>query len=377
MDIKIKDSDPSILYRCNQKYFDKALSKYGLGYSNLIFLLEIYENEGVSLNELAKQGAFDKGTITKSIQKLEQLDYVVIKVNNEDKRGRLLYTSDKANTIIPSLYLLKNEWDEYLSKEISKEEINSYFNTLSKLINKARLYSNHEENEEIKIYEFNKLSLTDYKDNVSSVVYTGGCNFKCPYCNKKNLIFLSPENSEIDLEEIYAYLDKRKDILDAITISGGEPLIQKGLIEFVKSLKERGYLVKLNTNGSDYELLKNLIDNKLIDYVTLDIKNDKNNYAKTIGLDNYDISDIEKCLNYLKKSKLDYEINITLVKEYFMDTDFGLLGAWLKGVKKLVLTNFVDNGNVLKAGLHGFGKDKLIDIKNVLSLYVDDVIIKE
>lgn len=377
MTIQVKDSDASILYRCNQKYYDKALSKYGLGYSNLIFLLEIYENEGLSLNDLAKQGAFDKGTITKSIQKLEQLDYVNIKVNKEDKRGKLLYTSDKANSIIPSLYSLKKEWEDYLSKEITNDELDVYTNTLSKLINKARSYSNHEENEDIKIYEFNKLSLNAYKDKVCASLYTGGCNFKCPYCDKRNLIYLNNENNEINLDEIYDYLDKRTDVLEGVVISGGEPLIQKGLIDFIKNIKDKGYPIKLETNGSNYKVLEELVNKKLVDYISLDIKNTKEKYAKTIGLDTYDTSDIDKCLDLLKKSKIDYELNITLVKEYFKDTDFEELGKWLKDSKKIVLRNFKDNGECLKDGLHSYKLEDLDKIKDTLSKYVKDIEIRE
>lgn len=373
----IKDSDASILYRCNQKYFDSKINKYGLGYSNLIFLLEIYENEGVSLNELAIQGAFDKGTITKSIQKLEQLNYVNTEVNIEDKRSKLLYTTTKANEIIPSLYQLKKEWEEYLSKDISMEEMNMYENTLAKLINKARSYSMHEESNTIKIYEFNKLSLNDYKDKVCAVVYTGGCNFKCPYCDKKDLIFLNNDNNEIDINTIYEYLDNKHNILDGVTISGGEPLIAKGIKDFIKTLKSKNYFVKLNTNGSNSEILKELIDEKLLDYVSLDIKNTKDKYAYTIGLDTYETNNIDECLKLLKKANIDYELNITLVKEFHEDTDFNELGKWLKGHKLLILNNFKDNGNCLKEGLHPLDNEELLKIKETLAKYIEEVIIKE
>lgn len=376
MDNKIKDSDSSILYRCNQKYFDKALLEYGLGYSHLIFLLEIYENEGISLNDLAVLGAFDKGTITKSIQKLEQLEYVIIKTNEADKRGRLLYTSDKANSIIPKLYLLRQEWEEYLTKDIPSGDIDVYLNTLSKIIDKARSYSMHDEDESIKIYEFDKLSLNDYPNKVSACLYTGGCNFKCPYCNKKNIVFLNKDNNEIDTNEINEYLNKRSNVLEAITISGGEPLIQSGLKEYLKTLKKRKYLVKLDTNGSNYKLLKELVDEKLVDYIAMDVKNTKDKYAESIGLDSYDLSDIEKSVKYLKDNHIDYEFKITLTKEYHEDTDYKELGKWLKGSKRLILQNFND-GDTIKEGLHSLDNNKLLEIKDILSTYVDEVIIKD
>lgn len=369
----IKDSDPSILYRCNQKYFDKALLEYGLGYSNLIFLLQIYENEGISLNKLANDGAFDKGTITKSIQKLENMNLVISKVNENDKRSRLLYTSEKANSIIPKLYLLKKEWEEYLYKDIDINELEEYSNTLAKVINKARLYSEHEESETLKVYGFDKLSLNDYKSKVCSVIYTGGCNFKCPYCDKKNLVFLNNETSEIDLDEINDYLDKRVKDIEGICISGGEPLIQKGLKDFIKGLKERKLLVKINTNGSNYKLLKELVEEKLVDYISLDIKNSKALYSKTVGLDNYDISDIEKTLKYLKEDHVKYELRLTLCREFHEDTNFNDLGKWLKGSKRLTITNFIDNGNCIKDGLHPFEESKLKEVKEVLSTYIEEV----
>lgn len=376
MDKKIKDSDSSVLYRCNQKYFDKALFDYGLGYSNLIFLLEIYENEGISLNELAIQGAFDKGTITKSIQKLEQLDYVTIKVNEADKRGRLLYTSDKANSIIPKLYLLRQEWDEYLTKDIDPNEIENYLNILSKIINKARSYNMHSEDESIKIYEFDKLSLNDYVGKTCATLYVGGCNFKCPYCNKKNIVFLNKDNNEIDIDSINDYLDKRKNVLEAITISGGEPLIQNGLKEYIKSLKAKKYLVKIDTNGSNYKLLKELVDDRLVDYVSMDVKNTKDKYASTIGLESYDLSDIEKCIKYLKDNHVNSEFKITLTKEFHENLDTRQLGKWLEGSKKLILQKFND-GDCIKDGLHSLNDEEMLDIKDKLSSYIDEVIIKD
>ena len=122
MESKYIGLDSSILYRCNQKYFDKQLQEYGIGYTQFAFLMTLYENEGISMNELALKGSFDKGTITKSIQKLEQLDYVRIENSESDKRSKLLYTSDKARDIMPKLYMLRQEWKEYLSSELSDEE---------------------------------------------------------------------------------------------------------------------------------------------------------------------------------------------------------------------------------------------------------------
>ncbi len=128
----------SILYRCNQKHFDKLLTRYGIGYTQLILLTLIYEKEGISMNELASQGVFDKGTITKSIQRLEQFFYVRIESSEVDKRSKLLFTTEKAQEIMPDLYRMRSEWNSYLSSGLDQKEIDTYYRVQNSLIEKAR-----------------------------------------------------------------------------------------------------------------------------------------------------------------------------------------------------------------------------------------------
>ena len=253
MENKFIGLDSSILYRCNQKYFDKMLQKYGIGYTQFAFLTEIYENEGISMNELAVHGSFDKGTITKSIQKLEQLDYVRIENSESDKRSKLLYTSEKAREIMPSLYMLRQEWKEYLSAELSEEEKDAYTSAVNKMIEKAREYNLHEQNSNsVRIYGLQKLTLLDYPGKMAATIFTGGCNFRCPFCHNRSLVFLNENDSEISSEVILDYLEQRKNMLDGVCITGGEPLLHEGLEDFIRQIKERGLLVKLDTNGSQF-----------------------------------------------------------------------------------------------------------------------------
>ena len=181
MDRQLEGVDISILYRCNQKYYDKALSEYGIGYTHLILLLGIYENEGISMNELAYMGSFDKGTITKSIQKLEQLGYVEIRNSLVDKRSKELFSSVKAKEFISKLYLLRQEWNDYLGEDIAKEDLEKYFEVMSKIIDRAKKYNLYKQEEDIRIYGFQKLSLLDYPQKMAALVFTGGCNFRCPF----------------------------------------------------------------------------------------------------------------------------------------------------------------------------------------------------
>ena len=377
MENKFIGLDSSILYRCNQKYYDKVLQNYGIGYTQLALIMVIYENEGITMNELALKGSFDKGTITKSIQKLEQLDYVRIEANDSDKRIKLLYTSDKVREILPKLYMLRQEWNEYLLADLSEEEKDAYFYAISKMIEKAREYNLHEQNENsVKIYGLQKLTLLDYPGKMAATIFTGGCNFRCPFCHNRSLVFLNENEGEINVEAIFEYLEQRKNMLDGICITGGEPLLHNGLEDFIRRIKDIGLKVKLDTNGSQFERLKDLVEKGLIDYVAMDVKNTKERYALTIGLEQYDISDIEKSVEYLKQDHVDYEFRTTIVKEFHEETDFKKMGEWLRGAKRYYLQNFEEQETCIKKGLHEIGIDKLKEIENILKDYVKEIAIR-
>ncbi len=376
MENKFTGFDSSILYRCNQKYYDKVLSKYELGYTQMLFLLKIYENEGQNMNDLATVGSFDKGTITKSLQKLEQLGYVDIVNSSFDKRSKLLYTSPKAKAIMPKLYLLRQEWQEYLSKDLDYKELETYMNVVEKLVVKAREYNLHESKSDVKIYGMQKLTLLDYPGKMAATLFTGGCNFRCPFCHNRSLVFLNEQDGEIDKDIIFDYLSLRKKMLDGVCITGGEPLLHEGIEDFIKSIKELGLLVKLDTNGSNFEKLEKLVSNKLVDYVAMDIKNVKSECTRTIGLNDYDLSEVERCVDYLKQGHVDYEFRTTLVKEFHENVDFSEIGRWLNGAKNYYLQNFEDNGTCIESGLHSLDINKIREIRDILKPYIENVSIR-
>ena len=377
MENKFIGLDSSILYRCNQKYFDKMLQDYGIGYTQFYFLVAIYENEGVSMNELAVQGSFDKGTITKSIQKLEQLDYVKTVSNENDKRSKLLYTTEKARKIMPELYMLRQEWNEYLSSDLDEDEKEAYTKAVAKMVAKAREYSLHEQKaNSIKIYGLQKLTLLDYPGRMAATVFTGGCNFRCPFCHNKGLVFLNENETEISTDVILDYLEQRKKMLDGVCITGGEPLLHEGLEDFIRQIRERGLQIKLDTNGSRFAKLKDLIEKGLIDYVAMDIKNTKDRYSMTIGLEEYDLGEIEKSVAYLKEGHVDYEFRTTVVKEFHEEADFNEICKWLKGARRYYLQNFEDQGHCIRAGLHSLEREKLKEIEETLRPYVEYVALR-
>lgn len=368
------DLESSVLYRCNQKYYDKVLAEYGIGYSQFVFLTAIYENEGILMNELASNGSYDKGTITKSIAKLVEMEYVRIEDSKKDKRAKELYTTQKAMDLMPKLYSIRQEWLNYLSSDLDEEMLSLYNEAMAKILDKARLYSNTElPIENIKLYGFEKLNLSAYKDKVSAVLSVGTCNFRCKNCNRKNLVFLPSDATTYNGNDILEYLFERNKFLDAIVVSGGEPLLNDALPLYLRSLKETGLKIKIETNGSSFERLKELVDNNLVDFVSMSIKNEFSLYPQTIGLAQYDLTNVKDSITYLLKNKCEYEFVMTLSKEVHGETNFDELGKKLKGAKILVLRNYQDSINSITNGLTPLSQEELNEIKVILEKYIEEV----
>ena len=368
------DLGSAILDRCNQKYYDKVLSEYGLGYSQYTFLSSIYENEGMAMNELAANGSYDKGSITKAIAKLEEMGFVKIENSEEDKRTKKLFTTQKTKDLMPKLYLIRQEWVNYLTSDLAEEEKNVYSSVMDKLLVKAKEYSNTTlVSEDIHFYGLQKLTLLDYPGKMAATVFTGGCNFKCPFCHNKQLVFLNQNEDEIPVSEVLDYLNERKKILDGVCVTGGEPLLHEGLENFLREVRKTGLKIKLDTNGSNAKKLKRVVEEGLVDYVAMDIKNEKAKYPLTIGLENFKVSDVEESVKFLMEGHVDYEFRTTLVKEFHEDTDFKKVGEWLKGAKHYYLQNFEDHGTCISSGLHALEKEDILKIKETLIPYVEEI----
>ena len=167
----------------------------------------------------------------------------------------------------------------------------------------------------MKIAGMEKLSLQDYPNHMSCIIFTQGCNMRCPFCHNSSLIPLEGD-AEVSEEEFFEYIEKRKNMLDGVTISGGEPTVQKDLKDFIKKVKAIGYEIKLDTNGMNFSLLKELIDEKLVDYVAMDIKNSINKYEETSGVKKINIDNILNSIELLKQNKVQYEFRTTIINEY-------------------------------------------------------------
>ncbi|QUH20165.1 anaerobic ribonucleoside-triphosphate reductase activating protein [Alkaliphilus sp. B6464] len=220
-----------------------------------------------------------------------------------------------------------------------------------------------------------KSSFIDYPNNICTVLFTGGCNFRCPYCHNSSIV--NNTGDKIDEEEIIDFLKKRKKFIDTLCISGGEPTLQKDLYDFICRVKEEGFIIKLDTNGTNPTILRNLIDKKLIDYVAMDIKAPLIKYPSIVK-SFVDLNDIQESINILLKNKVDYEFRTTICKELLSIEDIETIAKELKGCKTYVLQNFRDGETVLagKNRFTSYKAEELKEIEEAISSLLNKVVIR-
>lgn len=223
---------------------------------------------------------------------------------------------------------------------------------------------------------FQKLTVLDYPGKVACIVFTPGCNFRCPFCHNAALVTHIDKDTYIDVSEVLAYLKKRQGLLDGVVITGGEPLLQDGIEKFIAEIKSLGYSVKLDTNGSFPEKLISIVEKGLVDYVAMDIKNSKDKYGMTIGVEDFDITPIEKSVDFLKQGKVDYEFRTTIVKNFHTLEDIQDIVVWLKGAHKYFLQNFVDSGDLITDGLEPVSALMLKEMKEKATEFIPSVEIR-
>jgi pyruvate formate lyase activating enzyme len=221
----------------------------------------------------------------------------------------------------------------------------------------------------MKIGGFQKTSLLDYPDEISAIIWTIGCDFRCPFCYNRDIVLGKARN--VSEEEVLTFLQKRKGLLDALVISGGEPLMHGNIAAFIKKVKDLGYLVKIDTNGMHPEEIKGLIDQKLVDYVSMDIKAPKNKYDKLTGVKT-DIDKIEKSIEIIKNSAPDYEFRTTFAPELLTKEDILEIAKWLEGSKRFYLQQFKNDVPLISPKLQNvapYPKEKLIETLKEIKPY--------
>ena len=190
-----------------------------------------------------------------------------------------------------------------------------------------------------------KISLIDYPDKMTAIIFTAGCNFDCIYCHNKELFKNENiKNKLISEKEIFNFLNKRRKKLEAITITGGEPTLQNDLLNFIDKVKKIGFLVKLDTNGTNPKILKELVNKKMIDYVAMDIKAplEIEKYEKVVQVDCSDLlKKVVESVNFLLKDKIDFEFRTTLTKGLLIKKDIADIVKKIKNKRTYYLQNFV------------------------------------
>lgn len=219
-----------------------------------------------------------------------------------------------------------------------------------------------------------KTTLLDYPGCVACTVFTGGCNFRCPFCHNSSLVVPERIAEGVSEDELMAFLKKRVGVLDGVAITGGEPLLHKDMPEFLRKIKALGFKIKLDSNGSNPQLLEDIVDEGLVDRVAMDIKNSPELYAKTIGLDNYDLSAVERSKNFLLEGRVEYEFRTTVVKGLHTVESIRQAAKWIEGAKEYYLQQFKDSGDVLRLdGLGAFNEDEMKILRQAAAEFVPNV----
>lgn len=214
-----------------------------------------------------------------------------------------------------------------------------------------------------------KFSLLDYEEKVSIVLFSPACNFRCPFCHNGESVLNC--NTTIPFDQILRYLETRKNVIDAVVITGGEPTLMPELKQRIIEIRKLGFLIKLDSNGTNPEVLKDLIDSKLVDYIAMDIKNSEEKYPLTTGCKAINFDNIKKSIAFIINSNVDYEFRTTLVKEFHDSESIKGIGELIKGAKKIYLQKFVDREGVIQKGLHEISLTEANSFKEILSEYVN------
>ena len=222
-----------------------------------------------------------------------------------------------------------------------------------------------------------KLTLLDYPGVMACTVFTNGCNFRCPFCHNASIVTGKESDMPLDSSELLNFLAGRKKILDGICITGGEPLLHSEIPEIISEIKKLGYKIKLDTNGSQPERLRSILDAGTVDYVAMDIKHCREKYAIASGSDSAVIP-VSQSVEILKNAPVDFEFRTTVVSRLHSPDDMESVAKWIAGVKHYYLQNFADSGDILQKD-HSFSpvpQDVLNTMLERVKIYVPGVAIR-
>ncbi len=204
-----------------------------------------------------------------------------------------------------------------------------------------------------------KLTLLDFPGHTACTVFTAGCNFRCPFCHNASLVTHVDAPPACTEEEFFGFLAKRKGVLDGVAVTGGEPLLQPDIIDFLKKIKETGMKIKLDTNGSRPDVLREIVQQGLADYVAMDVKNTREKYPLTAGISEKDLDRVEESIDFLLTGAVDYEFRTTLVRDFHTQEDLLCMARRLQGAKRWFLQGFKDSGDLIDGSCGGFSDSEM------------------
>lgn len=204
-----------------------------------------------------------------------------------------------------------------------------------------------------------KLTLLDFPEHTACTVFTGGCDLRCPFCHNVPLVLDPTGGDTIDESDFFAFLETRKGLLDGVAVTGGEPLLQPDTADFLRKIKSRGFGVKLDTNGAFPDRLKAVLDEGIVDYIAMDVKNRPEKYALTCGIDGQSYAPFKRSIELIKTCGVDYEFRTTVVDEFHTVDDIAAIGDEISGAKRYFLQAFKDSGILDEASSHAAGEEKM------------------
>ena len=222
------------------------------------------------------------------------------------------------------------------------------------------------------IHGLQKMTLLDFPGQVACTVFLGGCEFRCPFCHNADLLDMSAPGIMND-DELLEFLKKRKDLLDGVAFTGGEPLLRKDLPELLARVRDIGYQIKVDTNGDHPDLLKEIVQAGLADYIAMDVKNSPARYAETIGWETFDTAPVDESIQFLLSGQVRYEFRTTVVKQFHDEASFEAIAQWIDGADRYELQGFVDRDTVPFAGLEACSREEMEHFADIVRPHVKTV----
>jgi len=227
----------------------------------------------------------------------------------------------------------------------------------------------------MKIYGLQKMTLLDFPGRIACTVFLSGCDMRCPFCHNSEL---AEERAEpvMTVEELLAFLDRRQGMLDGVAVTGGEPLLRKENLKLLREIRDRGYPIKLDTNGTHPERLRQALDEGLVQYCAMDLKNSPERYAETVGLPRFDVGPVRESVRMLMSGRTDYEFRTTAVREFHDERSFRAMGEWIHGARRYFLQQFVNRDTVPNQGLTPPSPEEMRAWAEIMRPHVEEVALR-